>query len=180
MAEHDDESELPVPVREVIISWAGLLSERHGLDAGCVTGILQRTARDHNGNRLVGRLDAQVPPSSVPFAPSLSEALHYLPAEQALRLFEQEDLDQLAERQQLTAFLVDRDTPLYTLAELAELTADFIAHLERNSEPLLATGRPRTRFFRSRGLDLQLTNLYPVKEPTRVSMHRERPGWDMV
>jgi len=57
------------------------------------------------------------------------------------------------------AYLSDKDTPLCTHAELADLIDAFVDHLQCNRDVLVRTGRYRIDFRRSEWLHASLTNL---------------------
>ena len=74
---------------------------------------------------------------------------------------------ELEERFALVEYLSDKDTPLYTLNELADLIQAFLNHLQCNKEALIRTGRYRIDFRRSWWMHASLTNLYYTKLPPR-------------
>ena len=75
---------------------------------------------------------------------------------------------ELKERSAAVYYLSDKDTPLLTLAELAELIEAFTIHLECNKDVLIRTGRYRINFQRSWWLHTSLTNLYYTKMPSAI------------
>ncbi|MDP9363544.1 MAG: hypothetical protein M3Q10_04830, partial [Chloroflexota bacterium] len=93
--------------------------------------------------------------------PSLDDALRYLPPEDALALFEREDLRRLADRKAVADYL-DYHLSFYTTEEMADLADAFADHLEDNRPHLEATGLPRTSFS-MRWPGPFLRDLYPVK-----------------
>lgn len=95
----------------------------------------------------------------------LHDTALFLPRNDALKVLEGHDLHAFACRPRLVEQLAHPFVPLYTLPELAERTAGFIAHLERNREHLLLTGFSRTGFARCEWLQIRLGNLYYTYEP---------------
>ncbi len=85
----------------------------------------------------------------------------------ATEFFENEDLDEIFKGvSDFFYFTLNNEfKPLCSLGELAELTEDFLSHLEHNREDLLRTGLPRTMFIKSLWLEWHLSRLYPVKLP---------------
>jgi len=75
---------------------------------------------------------------------------------------------ELKERSAAVYYLSGKDTPLLTLAELAELIEAFTIHLECNKDVLIRTGRYRINFQRSSWLHTSLTNLYYTKMPSAI------------
>ena len=65
----------------------------------------------------------------------------------------------LEERDAAVAYLSDKDTLLFTHAELADLIDAFVDHLQCNRDVLVRTGRYRIDFRRSEWLHASLTNL---------------------
>ena len=119
---------------------ANAVAQEHGLDADRVWAVLAR---------LENCVWLLTPPER-----ELRQAIRALGASEALQLFEQEEhLEWLAWRVIWFRSLMSEATPLYTLAELADLTGSFVAHLERNREQLVATGYPRTTFESSSWFD---------------------------
>ncbi len=150
----------------VIRHEAEKLARRHGLETERVCRILTRTATDANGRPLPRAVLGQDNLSDgLLFRPSLDDALHYLPPEDALALFEREDLRRLDERESVASY-VNYHLAFVTTEELADLADDFADHLEENREQLAAMGLPRTSFgLRWPGPFLR--DLYPVKAPHR-------------
>lgn len=142
------------------------LARRHGLETERVCRILTRTATDANGRPLPRAVPGQDNLSDgLLFRPSLDDALHYLPPEDALALFEREDLRRLDDRESVASYL-DCHLAFVTTEELADLADAFADHLEENREQLAAMGLPRTSFgLRWPGPFLR--DLYPVKAPHR-------------
>jgi len=101
----------------------------------------------------------------------LEKAFDYLSPDDALDLFEKEDLTRLATRVMLVEYLNDNTIPFYTLDKLADLTKEFIDHLHENKDHLLKTGFPETTFEKSPWLDKHLNKLYFIKMP--VSVHEK-------
>ncbi len=87
---------------------------------------------------------------------------------------------ELKERSAAVYYLSDKDTPLLTLAELAELIEAFTIHLECNKDVLIRTGRYRINFHRSWWLHTSLTNLYYTKMPSAIDpVPLEMQGLDL-
>ncbi len=87
----------------------------------------------------------------------------------------------LEERDVAVAYLSDKDTPLFTHAELADLIDAFVDHLQCNRDALVRTGRYRIDFGRSEWLHASLTNLYYTKLPSsgsniRIGLAKEKHG----
>jgi len=96
---------------------------------------------------------------------ALDIALQYREPEQALSIFEDEDLTRLATRVSAVEYLQSSFTPFYTLKELADLINKFISHLYQNRDHLIKTGFPETSFESSIWLDVRLNKLYYTKLP---------------
>lgn len=166
-------------IRAALERRATALAESHRLDPARVLEVLERTVRWQ-----AGRLspDAAVAADDegpkLDFVPSFEEALEFLAPASALALFESADMDRLAEREAACLYLTRDAAPLYTTDELADLLAAFLEHLERNRDPLLRTGHPRTDFSRSWWLNWHLTKLYYTKLPTTIRMVRSRQTGD--
>ena len=75
---------------------------------------------------------------------------------------------ELEERDAAVHYLSDKDTPLFTLAELAELIEAFTIQFECNKDVLIRTGRYRIKFQRSPWLHASLSNLYYNKLPLSI------------
>jgi len=90
----------------VIRHEAEKLGRRHGLETERVCRILMRTATDANGRPLAAAVAGQDNLSDgLLFRPSLDDALRYLPPEDALALFEREDLRRSDDRESVTSYL---------------------------------------------------------------------------
>ena len=94
----------------------------------------------------------------------LDDALRALPPGEVLALFEQNDLFRLDERQKVFEFLMSRDTPFYTLSELAVTTQHALRCHERNRDYLVKFGYAMTDFQRCRRLSDLVSRLYCVRE----------------
>ena len=75
---------------------------------------------------------------------------------------------ELEERDAAVHYLSDKDTSLFTLAELAELIEAFTIQFECNKDVLIRTGRYRIKFQRSPWLHASLSNLYYNKLPLSI------------
>ena len=107
--------------------------------------------------------------------PSLHDAVRGMPPPAALALFETADLTQLEERAALFEWLRHPPLPLASLDELRHLTADYVAHLDRNRQLLIETGHPATSFERSPWHFDTLGKTYPTKTPDEVHKSRLEP-----
>ncbi len=138
------------------------LARQHGLDVERVRRILTRSASDTEGLPLAPAVEGQDNLAhGLLFLPSLDDALRHLPPEDALALFEREDLRRLADREAVADYL-DYHLSFYTTDEMADLADAFADHLEDNRPHLEATGLPRTSFG-MRWPGPFLRDLYPVK-----------------
>jgi len=166
------------------------LADTHkGLDKERVVNVLARTVRDIHGRPLTKWPKVKRPADSkvkllplVWFSPSISEALQYLPPDEALALFERDELERLRIRQLFTSYLGSRDAPLYTIKQCASTINKLVRHLKDNRRYLLDTGYPRTVFKYSALLTRNMVELYPVRWPSGV---REEEGkysytWSMA
>ncbi|MDP8908638.1 MAG: hypothetical protein M3N47_05875 [Chloroflexota bacterium] len=106
----------------------------------------------------------------------LDHALHNLPSEEAIAFCEVEHLRTLEVRAALVDYLLDEQTPLYSLDELEWHLLTFRAHLERNGAHLVQTGHPVFAFPPSRWLGMQLAPLYPVKLPLDIDSRTDERG----
>ena len=149
-----------------------------GLDEERTASVLARTVRDIHGRPLTKWPKVKRPADSrfqplpqVWFSPDIGEALLYLPQEDALTLFEKEDLAVLRARQLYTSYLGSRDAALFTDKQCAAEIDRLLKHQEREGERehLVSTGYPRTVFERSALLGSQMVELYPTKLPAWVT-----------
>jgi hypothetical protein len=148
-------------MHRIVTGKADVLARRSGLDAGRVRTVL------------FGLLEAGWLTPRFPWHTAFDEALGALPPEDALRLFEEEDLPGLAQRAMAMQFVAHEFTPLYTRGELTDLARHCVAHLERNTESLLLTGHPKTNFARSPFFDWHLTRLNFTKIPLTLQRGRQ-------
>jgi hypothetical protein len=132
----------------------------HGLALRRVQTVLRRLA------------DMRWTDGSFPSTSPLSEAITRIGPDRALHLFENNDLGKLHDQVDATESLAESVLPIHPLDKLAEMVADFIQHLERNRQSLVATGHPQTSFSRSPFLDWYLGRLYYVKHPVTVQAGR--------
>jgi hypothetical protein len=140
-------------INQRVDSEAQELSKTHGLDEKRVVKVLHKLAE-------INWYD----PDYVIYS-ELEKAFNYLSPQDALELFEKEDLTRLATRVMLIEHLNDRTIPFYALDKLADLTKEFISHLHKNKEHLLRTGFPETTFEKSPWLNKHLNKLYYFKLP---------------
>lgn len=149
-----------------------------GLDEERTASVLARTACDIHGRpftkwpkakKATGSKVLTMPP--IWFFPTISEALRYLSPEEALALFEQDDLERLGMRQAYTSYLSSGDAPLYTIKQCATEIDRLLKHQQREGERehLVRTGYPKTVFERSALLGSQMVELYPIKLPAWVT-----------
>lgn len=120
----------------------------YGVDPDRVRGILRDMEHDPDE---MGRHDATVSLNGPPwgawaFEAHLFEALHYLPAEDALTLFEEEDLGVLGRREAFISLARHGGARWMTLEELADWTRQFIASQKEQREWLLEIGHPQDVF----------------------------------
>jgi len=132
---------------------AEALARRHDIDCEHVRAIFYMLAE-------VGWLAP-----NFPYNTALDEAIGHVGIEDALAIFEEENLANLAQKFQLVEYLSDLATPFHTLNEMAYLIGDFKKHLIFNQEHLILTGHPETTFGSSRWLDWHLNKLYYTKLP---------------
>lgn len=114
------------------------------------------------------------PPFPVQWA--LDLLISHYQAPKLRELFKNIDFRGLPHRAAFVDFLRNRQTPLYSLEELAELTEAFRSHLLHDRELLLRTGLPRISFEHCLFLHLRLTWLYYVKVPSAISFGRNASG----
>ncbi len=139
-------------VKEIEIEAKGL-ARKYNIDADRVKYIFSRLAE-------IGWYAPKFPKET-----ALDIALQYREPEQALSIFEDEDLTRLATRVSAVEYLQSSFTPFYTLKELADLINKFISHLYQNRDHLIKTGFPETSFESSIWLDVRLNKLYYTKLP---------------
>lgn len=102
------------------------------------------------------------------FVPSLEEALRFLPAEKALELFENSNLEELDAKVISAEYWFSGQTLFYTRRELEHLIKKFMSYLIENKASILNTGRPNTKFDDSLYFHNKLANLYPlINAPSR-------------
>jgi len=137
---------------ELIEREAESLAADHAVDVGRVREILESLV--DAGWRGVG----------ISYSP-FHEAVERVGARDALRIFEEEDLDELRARVLIANYVANPFTPVYSLDRLGELTSALLEYLDRNRASLLQTGHPQSNFRRSPYLDWHLTRLYFAKVP---------------
>lgn len=120
----------------------------YGVDSERVMGILQYMEHDPEE---MGRHDATVSVSGPPCGvwgldAHLSEALKYLPAEDALTFFEEENLGVLGWREAFICQARHGGVRWLTLDELADWTRHFIASQLEQREWLLEIGHPQEAY----------------------------------
>lgn len=152
--------------REIMRIEADAFARRHGLDARRARKAFRRMA------------ESGVLGPKFPFFTDLDIAVRFVEPARALDIYEHEDLRVLSERVDQFMYLADFLTPLYTLAELADLLEAFVEHLRRNVEVLARMGHPQTSFAASRWLDWHLSRLYYVKLP--VTVQSNRSPWEQA
>ncbi len=104
--------------------------------------------------------------------PHLEQALKSLPAEDALGLFENEDLTELTKRVLGTPYLGFMGHRLHALDELESLVESFLYYLGRNQEHIVNTGYPATSFEPSPWLEQWLAKTYYTRLPARAEKSR--------
>ena len=136
---------LTTAARAAVRVEASRLSQRYAIDRDrvedclkkLVVGLGQGSTGDARG------LAFAIRAGSLSF---IDDALHELGPQDALALFEQEDIGVLARRVWATEYLAREQVPLYSLAELANHTESFITYLETDRDHLIRTGLPRKSF----------------------------------
>jgi len=146
-------AESPEQRDEVVRSEAEALARRCDLGAGRVYTFLRQL------------VDSGCVARRLPLREALRETIHILQVEDVLQLFTEQARTPVEPRLTTLCYLADPLTPLYTLGELADLTEEYLAHLERNRSDLARTGHSPVSFERSRWLDWHLGKLYPTKLP---------------
>jgi hypothetical protein len=162
------------PADKVIRIEAADIAKRHKLkDRQRVAEIVRKTAIDANGIRFdVKRNRKNLLEHVTSFSPRLDEALRFMPADKAMDLFEQSDLNSLGVKAKVLGFWVVDDTPFYTLSELRDHIDALVRHLRNNKRSLLSIGYPSTGFRRSELLFQDLSRLYPIKVPGSIQGRR--------
>ena len=157
---------------------AVLLAQRYELPLVQVRRILERTARYQCDTELADDQDVRRPCLNEPILwPSLPEACAHMSPVKALRLFETEDLTNLANEIACAGFLGEEWTPVCSLAEFAHLITRFIELQQRSRTELVRTGRPRATFRSCLFLDHLLGPLYPLRaESGRPGGRAHRPA----
>ncbi len=149
------------------------LARRHKADAHRLRRILERmSSYDALESATEAELFDEMPRYGALLRPHLKLAIEILPAEDALTMFEAEDLTQLTKRVLGTEYLCAMSDQLRTLDELERLIESFLSYLERNRTHLLRTGYPETSFEPSEWLQTWLGNLYYTKLPTSIDKTR--------
>ena len=122
------EVEVEVEVEESIQHQIATLTAYYGLEEAVLRPILERTAEPR-----------RVPDSIqvvVVYKPSLRAALAHLRPDQALPLFEADNLSNLAWSESFTRYL-HTPIPLYTLRQLTDAVGLFVEHLDENRGNIL-------------------------------------------
>ncbi len=96
----------------------------------------------------------------------LNDALISLPKGEAVRLITEEDPMELAKRIRTVEWLLDDDTPFYTLDELVTHAHAFRSYLKEHRNYLVRTGLPPRTFRDCRWLYINLARLYDTRATT--------------
>ncbi|MHB0911898.1 MAG: hypothetical protein ACYC2Y_00450 [Armatimonadota bacterium] len=145
------------------------LADKYGLSADRIIGILKRTIQEIPDHVFqISRPNRQPLPKAASHIclPSLREALQYMPPDAALKLFENENLEELAKHQLFVFYVGQPHAPLYTLDELAYTIDQFIQYLKGEEQHLLMCGSPKQRFSGSLWLNMLLGRAYPFEPET--------------
>jgi len=110
--------------------------------------------------------------SKLVYRSPLEEAIYSLGTSEALRIFETEPLHRLHYGVLFVHYINRRDTPVYTLEKLGELTEEFLSHFKRKKQHLIKTGYPKATFEKCRWLDWHVNKLYCVKVPAIYPLDR--------
>src|SRR5712671_5120255 len=121
----------PAPPAEGLRMAAAQLAARFGVATDSVGNVLTRVTDVLRPPGALEGMDGAV--QSYAFR-LVWDALSALPNEQALVLFEDEDVPTLVRRVQAADYLADRFTPFYTTAELANHLAAFLTFLGRHQD----------------------------------------------
>lgn len=152
-----------------------LEDEYTGLDIERVVNVLARTLSDFHGRPLTKWPKVKRSTDSklkllphVWFFPDIGEALQYLSQEDALNLFENEDLELLRTRQLYISYLGSREAPLYTVRQCATQIKGLLKHQQKDKQFMVETGYPLTLFKGNSLLASPMVELYPVRWPSEV------------
>ncbi len=144
------------------------VAAKFALDQTRIQRILERSSyhrlADPLDTSFIGTEDADK--HGVWIRPKLADALESLPADEALTLYEAEDLSDLSHRVLATEGL--DSGRLCTLEELEDLLDRFLSYLVRNQDHATSTGFPKTSFERSPWLERKLGKTYYTKLPTEI------------
>jgi hypothetical protein len=146
----------------VIDTAANRLAERFQVPIDRVLACLERLVAAFTSDLLEHPQDLDHALNRFPLA-LFDDALSALPKEVAVRLNEEEDLQQLARRARVAEWLVGEYTPYYTLDELAEHTAKFRSFLKEHQGFLVETGLPPRSYRECRWLYRNLARLYDTR-----------------
>jgi hypothetical protein len=136
------------------------IAKEHNLELDLIYQILERDAVHfceyvHTYKGIPPHTPEAVSSGGVLYCPSFFAALRYVPPQIAFNLFsgklEPNSLGTL--ELFVDHYLAVPRTPLHTLEELENLTADFLDHLDRNRRPLLDFGLPEIAFSECPWLD---------------------------
>ena len=152
-----------------------LADEYAGLDIERVVNVLARTLSDFHGRPLTKwpkvKRSADSKLKLLPhvwFFPDIGEALQYLSQEDALTLFEIDDLDRLRAWQIYTTFMSSREAPLYTVRQCATQIKGLLKHQQKDKQFMIETGYPLTLFKGNSLIASPMVELYPVRWPSEV------------
>jgi hypothetical protein len=157
---HDDLSPVD-PVDQVFQDWATAIAKRWVANPDRVRLALTRL-NDTFGAVPPTDPTRPVGPWEFPFS-LLDDALFALSPDQALELFESENLLRLSRRVAAVDYLSDEEIPLFSLQELGDHIAAFLTVLKGDRAHLVKTGLPSARFRRCPWLDRLLGRLYGTR-----------------
>ena len=138
-------------------------------DINRVFEIMKKTAIDTFGNKL-NKKNEKIDPleNGLAYAPFLGDALKYLYKEDALKLFEQNNPEEIVTRGTVLLYLLDNSTPFYSHSELEKIISAFVDYLNINKTSLLDFGYPGYYFTKNYWIYRRFSNLYPVKIPYNI------------
>lgn len=118
-------------------------------------------------------------PADIHYFPSFEDALLYLPAIEALELFESSDRPDLMHCQWITEEVVKAAHLFHTPTELHLLTGEAITYLEHHRETLLATGYGPKSQQLPQWITAAVKTLYPVRVTSSLDAE-SIPGLDKI
>jgi hypothetical protein len=147
-----------------------------------IEAIVKYIAETHSVSaervRRIAVEEDRLDPNAVPSFPLLYGAFSYLEPDHAFRVLEDSSLQELKEKCSFVSFFVKYDVPLYTPHKLEQIIDAFVQYLKGNRTHVLTTGYPTFSFERSGWFELNLANLYFVKQPYSVATSSAKSGAD--